>query len=65
MDRSRRPVHRLLAMAFAVALFGGVGGLIACDSGTQEPDAPTPSNEFGATQGTQGSEGARARTHGR
>jgi len=49
MDRSRRPAHRLLAMALAVAL---VGGAVACDSGTQEPDAPAPSNEFGATGNT-------------
>ena len=49
MDRSRRPAHRLLAMTLAVAL---VGGAVACDSGTQEPDAPTPTNEFGATGNT-------------
>lgn len=49
MDRSRRPAYRLLAMTLAVAL---VGGVVACDSGTQEPDAPTPSNEYGATEST-------------
>jgi hypothetical protein len=56
MDRSRRPSHRLLALTLAVALVGSVGGLIGCDSGTQEPDAPTPSNEFGATGSTPAAE---------
>ena len=60
MDRSRRPANRLLAVALAmtlqIALFGSLAGLVACDSGTQEPDAPTPSSEFGATGNTPATE---------
>lgn len=45
MDRSRPITHRIFAMAFAFAF---VGFAAACDSGTQEPDAPTASSEYGA-----------------
>jgi len=37
MDRSRTLTQQFFAMAFAIAL---VGLTAACDSGTQEPDAP-------------------------
>jgi hypothetical protein len=45
MDRSRPNTLRLLVTALAFSL---VGLAVACDSGTQEPDAPKPSTEFGA-----------------
>jgi len=48
MDRSRPLTHRFPATALAFALFALVLGAVACDSGTQEPDAPAASNEFGA-----------------
>lgn len=48
MDRSRSLKQRFSTMAVAFALFGLVLGAVACDSGTQEPDAPAASNEFGA-----------------
>lgn len=52
MDRSRSSAHRFTALVLAFAL---VGFAVACDSGTQEPDAPTPSNEFGAATSPSGS----------
>jgi len=45
MDRSRPITHRFFALAFALAC---VGLAAACDSGTQEPDAPAAPNELGA-----------------
>jgi hypothetical protein len=45
MDRSRPLAHRIFAMASAFAF---VGFAAACDSGTQEPDAPAESSEYGA-----------------
>ncbi len=47
MDRPSSFDHRFLAMALAFAF---VGLAAACDSGTQEPDAPAASNEFGANE---------------
>lgn len=52
MDRSRPLPHRFLAQALAFALFTLVLAAVACDSGTQEPDAPAASNEFGAAPST-------------
>jgi len=54
MDRSRPFAHRFLAMALAFSL---VGLAVACDSGTQEPDAPMPSNEFGAAPSNESDSG--------
>jgi hypothetical protein len=48
MDRSRTLAQQVLAMAFAIAL---VGLTAACDSGTQEPDAPeAAAPEYGAPE---------------
>jgi hypothetical protein len=56
MDRSRPFTQHLISMAFTFAAFAVIGLTAACDSGTQEPDAPEASNEFGAAPGTPAAE---------
>jgi len=57
MDRSRTPVQHLFNLALAFAL---VGLAVACDSGTQEPDAPEAAHEYGAPPSASDAEGATA-----